>query len=245
MPGRKAKKMTNQYVEIISEDKSILSIIQSLIDSRVLGKIEISDTKRSWITMILEVKNIGNSFFLSIDGVEGLESTLSGYPNREVSLEFMDKGGVPCRFRTKVIECRPNDILSELPKEIYRIQRRQFFRIKALPGTEITFRIGPSKEEKEEVKDFSEGGVAFFIEKGLKFGIGNQLNDISLKIPEGNAWLRFHIPQAVVKRIEHPPLHNVRTLCAVEFLELPKKTRDNLIAYISKQQMVVIQKLKG
>jgi len=157
----------------------------------------------------------------------------------------MDKRGVPCRFRTKVIECRPNDILSELPKEIYRIQRRQFFRIKALPGTEITFRIGTSEEEKGEVKDLSEGGVAFFIEKGLKFGIGNQLNDISLKIPEGNEWLRFHIPQAVVRRIEHPSLHNGRTLCAIEFLELPKKTRDNLIAYISKQQMVVIQKLKG
>ena len=237
--------MTNQYIEIISEDKSILSIIQFLMDSQIIGKIEISDTKNSWITMILEVKNIGNSFFLSMDKIEGLESTLSDYPNREVSLEFMDKGGVPCRFRTKVIECRPNDILSELPKEIYRIQRRQFFRIKALPGTEITFRIGTSEEEKGEVKDLSEGGVAFFIEKGLKFGIGNQLNDISLKIPEGNEWLRFHIPQAVVRRIEPPSLHNGRTLCAVEFLELPKKTRDNLIAYISKQQMVVIQKLKG
>jgi c-di-GMP-binding flagellar brake protein YcgR len=245
MPGRKAGKMTNQYIEIISEDKSILSIIQSLIDSRVLGKIEISDTKHSWITMILEVKKIENSFFLSIDRVEGLESTLSDYPNREVSLEFMDKGGVPCRFRTKVIECRPNDILSELPKEIYRIQRRQFFRIKALPGTEITFRIGPSEEEKAKVENFSEGGVAFFIEKNLKFGVGDLLNNINLNIPEQTEWLRFHIPQAVVRRIEHPSLHNGRTLCAIEFLELPKKTRNNLIAYISKQQMVVIQKLKG
>ncbi|MCJ7746669.1 MAG: PilZ domain-containing protein [Desulfobacterales bacterium] len=237
--------MTNQYIEMISEDKSILSIIQFLIDSRVLGKIEISDTKHSWITMILEVKNIGNSFFLSMDRIEGLESTLSDYPNREVSLEFMDKGGVPCRFRTKVIECRLNDILLELPKEILRIQRRQFFRIKALPGTKITFHMGPSEEEKAKVENLSVGGVAFIIEKKLKFGLGDLLNNIDLDIPERIEWLRFHILQTVVRRIENPSLHKGRTLCAIELLELPKKTRDNLIAYISKQQMVMIQKVKG
>ena len=237
--------MTNQYIEIISEDKSILSIIQFLIDSRVLGKIEISDTKHSWITMILEVKNIGNSFFLSMERIEGLESTLSDYPNREVSLEFMDKGGVPCRFRTKVIECRLNDILLELPKEIFRIQRRQFFRIKALPGTKIIFHMGPSEEEKAKVENLSAGGVAFIKGKNLKFGVGDLLNNIDLNIPERIEWLRFHIPQAVVRRIENPSVHKRRTLCAIELLELPKKTRANLIAYISKQQMVMIQELKG
>jgi len=245
MPGRKARKMTNQYIEIISGDKLILSIIQFLIDSQIIGKIEISDTKNSWITMILEVKNIGNSFFLSIDKIEGLESTLSDYPNREVSLEFMDKGGIPCRFRTKVIECRLNDILLELPKEIYRIQRRQFFRIKALPGTEITFCMGVPEEEKARVENLSEGGVAFIIEKNLKFGVGDLLNNIDLNIPERTESLRFHIPQAVVRRIENPSLHNGRTLCAIELLELPKKIRENLVAYISKQQMAVIQELKG
>ena len=60
--------MTDQYIEIISEDKSILSIIQFLIDSRVLGKIEISDTKHSWITMILEVKKLKIPFFYQLTG---------------------------------------------------------------------------------------------------------------------------------------------------------------------------------
>jgi len=95
------------------------------------------------------------------------------------------------------------------------------------------------------VKDLSEGGVAFFTEKDLKLSIGNLLNDISLNIPEGNEWLRFHIHQAVVRRIVHPSFPERRTLYAIEFLEMPKETREKLIAYISKHQIVMIQKLKG
>jgi c-di-GMP-binding flagellar brake protein YcgR len=234
--------MAEQFIETISGDKSILTTIKYLIDARVLGKIEIPDTEHRWITMILEIKKMKGSSFLSIEKIEGFESILAKYPNREVSLEFMDKGGVPCRFRTKIVECRPKDILSELPREIYRIQKRQYFRINALPGTEITFRIGSSEQEKGEVKDLSERGAAFFIEKDLKSSISNLLIDISLKIPEGNGRRSFHIPQAVVRRMVNPSFPDRRTFCAIEFLEMSKEIRDNLMAYISEQQRVVIQK---
>ena len=234
--------MAEQFIETISGDKSILTTIKYLIDARVLGKIEIPDTEHRWITMILEIKKMKGSSFLSIEKIEGFESILAKYPNREVSLEFMDKGGVPCRFRTKIVECRPKDILSELPREIYRIQKRQYFRINALPGTEITFRIGSSEQEKGEVKDLSEGGAAFFIEKDLKSSISNLLIDISLKIPEGNGRRSFYIPQAVVRRMVNPSFPDRRTFCAIEFLEMSKEIRDNLMAYISEQQRVVIQK---
>ena len=234
--------MAEQFIETISGDKSILTTIKYLIDARFLGKIEIPDTEHRWITMILEIKKMKGSSFLSIEKIEGFESILAKYPNREVSLEFMDKGGVPCRFRTKIVECRPKDILSELPREIYRIQKRQYFRINALPGTEITFRIGSSEQEKGEVKDLSERGAAFFIEKDLKSSISNLLIDISLKIPEGNGRRSFHIPQAVVRRMVNPSFPDRRTFCAIEFLEMSKEIRDNLMAYISEQQRVVIQK---
>ena len=82
-------------------------------------------------------------------------------------------------------------IWSELPKVFFRIQRRQYFRIEVLLGTEIT----------------------------------------------------FHIPEAAVRRIELPSLHNGRTLCAIEFLEISKDTRDHLISHIFRQQRVVTQKL--
>ncbi len=237
--------MAEQYTEVLNDHRSITNALQSMIDHRAVGKIEIPETKQSGITMILEMTKIKESFFLSIDRIEGFEPTPSTYPNREVSLEFMDKGGVPCRFRARIAECRPHDILLELPTAIYRIQKRQYFRIDVLPGAEIIFRTGTSDEKRGEVKNLSEGGVAFFIEKDLKLGIGTLLMDILLNIPEGTEGLRWGIPQAVVRRMVLPSFPNGRTLCAIEFLEISKETKDQLIAYISRQQMVVIQKLKG
>jgi c-di-GMP-binding flagellar brake protein YcgR len=232
--------MLEQYIEVISGDKPILSTIKYLIDARVLGKIEIPGTEHHWTTMVLEIKKMKGSSFLSLDKIEGFESILANYPNREVSLEFMGKGGVPSRFRIKIVECRPKDILSELPGEIYRIQKRRYLRISALPGTEITFRMDSSEQEKADVKDLSGGGAAFFLEKDLKFEIGNLLYDISLTMPEGNEWLSFQIPQAVIRRIVHPSFSETRTLCATEFSEMSKETRDKLISHISEQQAVVI-----
>jgi c-di-GMP-binding flagellar brake protein YcgR len=237
--------MRDQFIEITSDGESILKTIQAIIDNRVLGTIEIPETEYSWITMILEIKQNKGSSFLSIERIEGLESLLSKFPNREVSLEFMDKGGVPCRFRTRVVECRPNDIWSELPKEIYRIQKRQYFRVNALPGAGITFRMGLSKEEKGEVKNLCEGGVAFFTEKDLNLNAGDSINEVYLSIPEGNEQLSFYIPQAVIKRMVTPSVQERRTLYGVAFLGMSKETRDQITAYIFQQQMVVIQKLNG
>jgi c-di-GMP-binding flagellar brake protein YcgR len=237
--------MRDQFIEITSDGESILKTLQAIIDNRVVGKLEIPETKYSWITMILDIKRIEGSSFLSIERIDGLESLLSKFPTREVSLEFMDKGGVPCRFRTRVVEYRFNDIWSELPKEIYRIQKRQFFRINAPPGAKITFKMGPAQQEKGEVKNLCEGGVAFFTEKDLNLKAGDLLNDVTLNIPEGDEKLLFYIHQAVIRRMSKPSGRERKTLYGSEFLEMSKETRDKINAYIFQQQMVVIRKLKG
>jgi c-di-GMP-binding flagellar brake protein YcgR len=237
--------MRDQFIEITSDGESILKTLQAMIEDRVVGKIEIPETKYSWVTIILDIKRIKGNSFLSIERIDGLESLLSKFPNREVSLEFMDKGGVPCRFRTRVVEYRPNDIWSELPKEIYRIQKRQYFRINAPPGAEITFKMGPAQKEKGEVKNLCEGGVAFFTEKDLNLNAGDLINELYLNIPEGNEQLSFYVPQAMIRRMVSPSVHERRTLYGSEFLGMSKEIKEKLMAYISQQQMVVIQKLKG
>ena len=69
--------MPEQYIETISGDKCILTTIKYLIDARVLGKIEIPDTEHHWTTMVLEIKKMKGSSFLSIDKIEGFESVLT------------------------------------------------------------------------------------------------------------------------------------------------------------------------
>jgi c-di-GMP-binding flagellar brake protein YcgR len=237
--------MEEQYTEIIAGDKVVMDTLRTLIDSRTICKMEFPRTKYSWITMLLDIRSANHSYYLLIDRVAGFETALSNNPNREVSLEFMDKGEVPCRFNIRVIASHQQAIWSELPKVIYRIQRRQYFRIEALLGTEITFRVGSSEEkERAKVKNYSAGGVAFFIEKDLRLGVGDLLNDIHLTVPEGVEWIVFDIPQATVRRVEPRSLHGGKTLCAIEFMEISKDTRDHLTSHIFKQERVVIQRLR-
>jgi c-di-GMP-binding flagellar brake protein YcgR len=235
--------MADQYTEIISDDKSIADTLRSFIDSRTVCKMEIPQTQYNWVTKLSEIKEVGSSCYLSIDMVTGFEAALSRYPSRGISLEFMERGGVSCQFNTKVVECHSKEILSELPKEIHRTQRRQYARVDASHGMEISFLTGTSTQwEKGKVKNYSAGGVAFYVEKELKLSGGNLLADIQLEIPEGEEWVRFHIPQAVVRHME--PLYGGRTLYAIEFVGISREIRDGLISYISKAQKGVVQKIK-
>jgi c-di-GMP-binding flagellar brake protein YcgR len=204
---------------------------------------EISRTHESWITLLLEIRHIGNTYHLLIDKVAGFEAALSMLSDKEVSLEFAEKGGVPCRFTSRIIACNPREILAELPPVIYRIQRRQYFRIEAPLGTEITFLTESSKERKKaKVKNYSAGGVAFFMENDWKLNVGNWLAEVHLNVPEGKGMIRFQIPQATVRRVESESSYRREALCVIEFTEIPRQTRNSIFSHVLRQQRVGIQR---
>jgi c-di-GMP-binding flagellar brake protein YcgR len=238
--------MAEQFSEIITGEKAVIDTLRRLIDSRIVLKMEIPRAKQSWITLLLEIRPIGNDYLVLIDRVAGFEAALSKSPDRKVSLEFMEKGGGPSRFTTRVIASHSQEILSELPKAIYRTQRRQYFRIEALLGAEITFLAESSTEQKNaKVKNYSAGGVAFFIESGLNFSVGDSLTDIHLIIPEGERVIRFHIPKAAIRRIEPESGYGGKALCVIEFIEMQTQTRNDMISHIFRQQRVVIQRIRS
>ena len=236
--------MVEQYSEIITGEQAIINTLRPLIDSRIVCKMGIPRTRQSWITLVLEIRKDGNAYHLLIDRVAGFEKVLSKSPDKAVSLEFTDKVGVPCWFYTRVIASH-KEILSELPEEIYRIQRRQYFRIEAFLGTEITFLAASSTERKKaNVKNYSAGGVAFFMEKDLKLNVGDLLTDILLNVPEGGEPVRFHILKAAVRRIEPGSLYDVKALCAIEFIEIQRETRNNILSHVFRQQTVMIRRIR-
>jgi len=233
-----------QISEIIAGNKDVIDTLQSLIDSRVMCKMELPRTGQSWLTLLLEVRNVRNAYHLLIDSVAGFESALSGFPEKEISLEFSDRAGVPCRFQTKIIACNPKQILSDLPKEIHRIQRRNYFRIEALLGTEISFVGGASPERKKaEVKNYSGGGVAFFWQNDLSPHVGDCLTDLYLSVPEGEKRFRFSITKAVVRRIESEASVTGKFLCAIEFTKIPEETRNAIASHVFRQQRVIMQRI--
>jgi c-di-GMP-binding flagellar brake protein YcgR len=232
--------MATQPIEIIT-GQELTERLQTLIDSRRIIKMEIPQTRFSWITVILGMQKEDNSNFLLVDPVARFEKILSRFSNQEVSFEFLEKG-VLCKFSSRVTRCDRWAIWLEFPRSIQRIQRRAYFRIDSSPGAEITFRI-EGKEERGRVKDYSLGGVSFFIESHLKLRRDEELTDLTLILPQGNTVVSYAIPSAVVRRIDEH-LEDRKRLCGLEFLKLERMAREELSRRIFEEQRILIKRIR-
>jgi c-di-GMP-binding flagellar brake protein YcgR len=232
--------MVTQPIEIIT-GKELVERLQTLIDSHRIIKMEILQTRFSWITMILSIEKQDNSDFLLVDPVARFESIHSRFPAREVSFEYLEKG-VLCKFSSRVIRYHRRAIWLEFPKSIQRIQRRAYFRIESSPGAEIIFRVA-GKEEKGRVKDYSLGGASFFLENHLNLKKDDELTDLILTLPQGKAMVSYPIPLAVVRRVDEH-FEERRRLCGLEFLKLEGMTREELSRHIFEEQRILIQRIR-
>lgn len=227
--------------EIIVGDK-LTELLHEWIDSRQVCKMDIPQTNYGWFTLLLGIQKEDDSEYLLIDRVAGFEKAFSRSPMGEVSLEFLEKGGIRCQFKVRVIKCLSSEIRAELPETICRIQRRTSYRIDALSGTEITFHIDPEKEEKAKVKDYSLGGVAFFIEKPFRPHIGDRVVNIHLNLPQRKGFKTIPVPLGMVSRIEQD-FHG-KEVCAIEFQQFPEKSREDLWNHMVEMQRKLIQKIR-
>jgi len=98
-------RMDKQPTEIIQGEK-IIEVLRSLIDSRRICKIEIPQTSFIWLTILLEIGKEGGESYLLVDGVAEFEKVLAQAGHREIALEFFEKDGVPCQFKTQVVRCQ-------------------------------------------------------------------------------------------------------------------------------------------
>jgi c-di-GMP-binding flagellar brake protein YcgR len=230
-----------EHAEIISGSK-VIGYLDSLIKTRRVCKMEIPNTEYGWITLLLGIRQLNHSHYLLIDKVAGFEKAFSRSTDQEIFLEVLENDGVPCQFKTRVIECHPTAILAEVPKSIYRMQRRGHFRIKAHSGTEIAYHLNQTVRGMGIVMDYSLGGVAFFMERSLQLHVGQEIDKIELRIPQGDQWISFQIPKVIVRRIERN--FPEKDLCCLEFLEMSEKTIEPLWHHIFNEQRMLLRRIK-
>ncbi len=226
--------------EMIS-GKGMIDHLHELVAKRRMCKMEIPNTPHSWITLLLNLREIGGSYYLWIDRVAGGEKILARYRDREVSFEFLEIDGVPCRFQTRIVGFHPEGWRAELPKSIFRLQRRGFVRIAARSGVEIVFHFGKG-EERAKVKDYSLGGVSFFGDRSLPLHPGDSVDQLELKIPRGPGEINFRIPRAVVRRMERHS--SGKDLWALQFVEMSDNTQQQMWRHIFEEQRIWLQKIK-
>ena len=231
----------DQTAEIVDGNR-LIGTLHGVIESRRVCKMEIPNTKFGWITLILGIQSVGHSHYLLIDKVSGFEKALSQSRTKEIAIDFMEADGVPCHFKTRVIEFRPEALWVEMPQSIFRMQKRRFYRVKARLGTELVLRLGPEQEEKAKVRDYSMGGVAFLMERHLKLNPEDRVTDVELKVPQGRESISFYNPMAEVLRIELQPMG--KDICVLEFVGMSEVTKERLWRHIFEEQRMQLKKTK-
>jgi c-di-GMP-binding flagellar brake protein YcgR len=234
--------ISEQYIETVHKEELILSALQYLLASRTPLKMEFPRTHFSWVTFLLDVRSTGNQTFLLIDNVKKFEQALAMRPDREISLEFKEKEGVPCLCRTKVIKKSAEGIWAELPKSIQRIQRRKDFRLEPPSDSKITLTMSSGETQVGNIQNVSMGGVAFILKKETIIHVGDALKEVRLKIPEGDQSIDFYISEAVVLRIEKEFDYG-KSLVAIKFTNISNQVREEILAYIFRVQREMIRKI--
>jgi len=199
---------------------------------------EVPRTPFSWITILLGIQREENSDILLVDPVPHFESMLSRSSGQAVSFSVMETG-ISCTFTTRVIRCQPQAICLELPRSIQRIQRRAFFRLAASSKAEIIFRVA-GKEEKARVRDYSLGGISFFMASQQKVNLEDELTDLILILPQGKAVVSFPVSQAIVRRIDEH-FEDKKRICALKFLKLEKKIQQELARHMFEEQRFLLR----
>jgi len=242
MEGEKVNPTTmDSSVEIIRGPK-VKEILQNLVLSGQMCKMEISRTPYSWLTLLSEIKEDGEGILLLVDRIPDFEKALSASRRQEVLVEYLENDGVPRSFLSRVIQVDTRGIWVEFPGKIQRDQKRKFFRLRAPSGTEIFFRRDAGKEEKGTVKDYSLGGVAFLINKEVSLKPGDQLKNLRLCIPEGREVLKVSVSLAVVIRAE-PDSFQGQPFYALEFLEFPEASKKEFTRHIFEKQRNLLRRV--
>jgi c-di-GMP-binding flagellar brake protein YcgR len=224
----------------IIKGEELKRMLGEWIRSKRVCKLEIPETEYGWFTLLLRMAKGKKSDFLGIDHITGFEKALSRGKSQEVQVEFLEKDGVRCFFSTRILRCLPEEIQAALPATIQRLQRRSSFRIESLLGTEVHFHIGPNRKERGGVKDYSLGGLSFFLEGDLLLDVGQHITDIQLYLPGSKESKTVCVHLAVIRRVEMD--RKDRKVCAMEFLELPEKARNELWSHIVETQRRIIAK---
>jgi c-di-GMP-binding flagellar brake protein YcgR len=219
---------------------ALLGILQDLVDSRRIVKMEIPRTGDGWKTVLLGFRKTPPG--LLIDGVRGFDRALSRSGAGDVILEFTGTDGVPCHFSVEVTHFQGLGVWTRLPEVIERRQKRAYHRVKAISGTEIAFFVEPDELCRGFVDDFGPGGVSFLGERRTSLSLGDRVTRITFSVPLGEGKVSIDIAAGVVRRLDDRPPK--RTFVALEFVDISQKTREQLRRLAFDVERVFLRKVR-
>lgn len=222
-------------------DNAIKKVFESLIKSKILIKLRLSDTDFEQLTALTGFRRKLNRTFILLGYPDGFKEAAGNKDAWEIDFEFTGPDRIPYSFSTTGGEIYQNQLCLTFPDLVYRNQRRKFFRLEAPEGTMVEF-IYRQSECREHVVDVSMGGalIAMVCRVGGNqhdppFQVGDVLEDVELAFPSASGQTRVKIKKAIVVRFDQRG-PNTAACCGLEFIEIEQNQLDTLTEFIYKFQ---------
>ncbi len=161
---------------------------------------------------------------------------------------FRDQYGIRHHFHCRVLSSTAETVYFQFPGKMFRLQRREHYRVDLPPGSTATF-LHQEHSCRFHVQDVSTGGMLLL---GKSFqGIsktGNILEEIVLTVPsseseeqeEGNIGGTFEIGKGMVMRRTY---HQELSLCYLGIrFSGDEHTKKELMTYIRKREIEILRR---
>ncbi len=147
-------------------------------------------------------------------------------------------------FKSQIIELREGKLFLDLPKNLFRVQRREFFRFKIPPGHVLRVEVkAPLSDETLSLKviDVSAGGLAFSVKKPHSddFIAGMQLSSLRFTLNRRAVYCEGFIRHVRSMKIEGEDVQVVGIL----FHRLREEDRKWVDDYVREQTRRMLAKL--
>lgn len=152
---------------------------------------------------------------------------------------YRDQDQILHFFRVKIVETDVKDkvVLTSFPTEVYRLERRSFYRIPVPEGSQASFRCA-DQELQADVINLSGSGMAILTPRGNFLQVGDIIEDIKLKlmISTGKPFDgSVNINRGRIVREQR--CDRGRRLYGIKFLFEKEKEREPIIKYTLKREL--------
>ncbi len=186
---------------------------------------------RSGPTVLLKIEEKGLFFDLPRPWDRFLE---------QARVAYRDRSGVFHFFQVQIIKTIVKErlVITSKPGQIYRLQRRRFYRITVPEPSRARFKCG-EREITAKILDISGCGMAIIATEDENLPVGSHIEDIELSLYLTHDKL-FGVIKLPCGCIVREKLHNKdKKLYGIEFLIEKEKDRQFLINYVLKRELEI------
>lgn len=221
-------------------------VFEHLLRDRTLVKMNLIGKPFEHLTVVTGTRVRQNVPFFLIDCPEGFRDATADMKDCRIHFEFIGHDHIIYKFRTSGREFVQNEVCIRFPDTIYRLQRRNDFRVSPPIGTKLRLKV--RQQHEFSILNLSRTGALINLAGSGRshpdppvFSIGSRFKNVELTFPLDKMNSTVHILEIQIKRLGKHPVTDKDT-CALEFIHSEKNQEKKLIRLLYRFQRELLQR---